>query len=141
FGEDDCTWEAESNVYADDLVEEYWSKKEKEEEEASTSKAKGRKRVAQSTALVKRQDSKRQRSVMKTKSPRTKMEEDEFDEDWEDQVTAVETVTRDDKTGELMVYLKWKNGETSRHPAKDANAKCPQKQRLTFAPPANHNKT
>ncbi|KAF0419068.1 chromatin organization modifier domain-containing protein [Gigaspora margarita] len=148
FGEDECTWEAETNVYADDLVEEYWTKKKEEEEEtASTSKSKGRKRAAQSTALITKQDAKRQRSSKKTKSPRTKMEEDEFDEDWENQVVAVETVTRDDKTGELLVYLKWKNGETSRHPAKDANARCPQKmikfyeQRLTFAPPANHNKT
>ncbi|CAG8737489.1 21540_t:CDS:10, partial [Racocetra persica] len=127
FGEDDCTWEAESNVYADDLVEEYWSKKREEEEVASTSKSKGRKRAAQPSSPVMKQDSKRQRSSKKTKSPRTKMEEDEFDEDWENQVVAVETVTRDDKNGELLVYLKWKNGETSRHPAKDANARCPQK--------------
>ncbi|CAG8565729.1 12532_t:CDS:10 [Cetraspora pellucida] len=110
FGEDDCTWEAESNVYADDLVEEYWSKK-KEEETASTSKSKGRKRAAQPSSPVMKQDSKRQRSSKKTKSPRTKMEEDEFDEDWENQVVAVETVTRDDKTGELLE--KWGNIQAS----------------------------
>ncbi|CAG8591978.1 6516_t:CDS:2, partial [Dentiscutata erythropus] len=102
FGEDDCTWEAESNVYADDLVEEYWTKKKDEEETASASKTKGRKRAAQPSSPITKQDSKRQRSSKKTKSPRSKMEEDEFDEDWENQVIAVETVTRDDKTGELL---------------------------------------
>ncbi|RHZ45171.1 hypothetical protein Glove_688g34 [Diversispora epigaea] len=167
FALEDSTWENEDDVYAEELLEEYWAKQSQPADSSKSSQIKrkaGRKRAAQSPppTPVKR-ETKKHRSQTKTKTTTTKtrteqQEEDETSqqastttasstESWEDKVIAVETVTRDDKTGDLLVYLKWNNGETSRHPAKDVNIKCPQKmikfyeQRLTFAPPSTHNKS
>ncbi|CAG8433950.1 2553_t:CDS:2 [Diversispora eburnea] len=137
FSLEDCTWENEDDVYAEELLEEYWAKLQAESSKSHSKRKGGRKRAAQSPppTPVKR-ETKKQPSTASSSA-----------ESWEDKVIAVETVTRDDKTGDLLVYLKWNNGETSRHPAKDVNIKCPQKmikfyeQRLTFAPPSTHNKS
>ncbi|CAG8515464.1 62_t:CDS:2 [Acaulospora morrowiae] len=149
YSVDDSTWENEGDVYAEELLEDYWLKHGNEQsEETSASppkrKAGGRKRAAPQP--ISHKDSKKTRVSSKPRASRIKSDDDGAQalESWEDQVIAVETVTRDDKTGDLLVYLKWNNGETSRHPAKDVNMRCPQKmikfyeQRLTFAPPAAH---
>ncbi|RIA96485.1 chromo shadow domain-containing protein [Glomus cerebriforme] len=46
---------------------------------------------------------------------------------WEEAVDDVETVERNSKDSGLMIYLNWKNGHRTRHPASVANLKCPQK--------------
>jgi len=142
YNEEESTWEAEDNVFAEELVKDYWANVNTEEANQKETR-KGRKRAA--SAHPTRKETKKARSTItpkKAKVARSKIDEEfDHDEDWESLVSGVETVTRDDKTGELLVYLKWKNGDTSRHPAKEANIKCPQKmlkfyeQRLTFAAP------
>uniref|UniRef100_A0A1D1ZES1 Chromobox 5 n=1 Tax=Anthurium amnicola TaxID=1678845 RepID=A0A1D1ZES1_9ARAE len=146
YSEDESTWEAEDNVFAEELVKDYWANVNNEEAKQKETR-KGRKRaaVAPPTPTRKEKETKKARTttpIKKAKVARSKIDEEfDHDEDWESLVTGVETVTRDDKTGDLLVYLKWKNGDTSRHPAKEANIKCPQKmlkfyeQRLTFAAP------
>ncbi|RIA86121.1 chromo shadow domain-containing protein [Glomus cerebriforme] len=143
YSEEESTWEAEDNVFAEELVKEYWANHNTDEAKQKETR-KGRKRSAAPPTPTKKESKKARTSITpkKAKTARVKIDEEfDHDEDWESLVSGVETVTRDDKTGELLVYLKWKNGDTSRHPAKEANIKCPQKmlkfyeQRLTFAAP------
>jgi len=145
YSEEESTWENEDNVFAEELVKEYWANANSEEAKHRETR-KGRKGAAASapSTPTKKETKKARTSTTpkKAKTTRVKIDEEfDHDEDWESLVSGVETVTRDDKTGELLVYLKWKNGDTSRHPAKEANIKCPQKmikfyeQRLTFAAP------
>jgi len=143
YSEEESTWEAEDNVFAEDLVKDYWENVNTEEAKQKETR-KGRKRAAAPPTPTKKETKKARTTLTpkRAKVARTKIDEEfDHDEDWEGLVSGVETVTRDDKTGELLVYLKWKNGDTSRHPAKEANIKCPQKmikfyeQRLTFAAP------
>ncbi|CAI2174192.1 19138_t:CDS:2 [Funneliformis geosporum] len=145
YSQEESTWEDEDNVFAEDLVKDYWTKLNSEEPKVRETR-KGRKRAATAPPPIpSKKETKKARmstSPKKAKTVRVKIDEDfDHDEDWESLVSGVETVTRDDKSGELLVYLKWKNGDTSRHPAKEANIKCPQKmikfyeQRLTFAAP------
>jgi len=156
YGEDEMTWENEDNLNCPELVSEYWGKKEKAVVAATkTKKAEGKqKRFAKDSAKGKsksateKTDKRGRPKADDNDRPRKqrKRKGDFEHDDWENQVVSVETVTRDDKTGELMVFLRWTNGETSKHPSKEANIRCPQKmikfyeQRLTFAPPAS-NKT
>lgn len=145
YSEEESTWEAEDNVFAEELVKDYWANNNEETKQKETRK--GRKRGAAAhppPTPIKKETKKARTSITpkKAKVARSKIDEEfDHDEDWESSVIGVETVTRDDKTGELLVYLKWKNGDTSRHSAKEANIKCPQKmikfyeQRLTFAAP------
>ncbi|CAG8433519.1 6726_t:CDS:2 [Ambispora gerdemannii] len=161
YGEDEMTWERAEDLFCEDLVNDYWEKTNKEaQEKAKYGNLKSSRRAKSTTSTLGRSKStastqsksefgKRSRTKEKgeeneqrPRKQRKKQVEDE-ESDWENQVVSVETVTRDDKTGELMVFLKWTNGETSKHPSREANLKCPQKmirfyeQRLTFAPPAN----
>jgi len=46
---------------------------------------------------------------------------------WEEAVDDVETVERNPKDSGLLIYLNWKNGHRTRHPASVANFMCPQK--------------
>ncbi|CAG8635283.1 4147_t:CDS:2, partial [Acaulospora colombiana] len=135
FTIEESTWENEGDVYAAELLEEYWSKNKDEQPASATSskrKGTGRKRSAPASTTTSFKESKRSRVSSKPRASRIRPDDDDDSlqaslESWEDQVIAVETVTRDDKTGDLLVYLKWNNGETSRHPAKDVNMRCPQK--------------
>jgi len=145
YSEEESTWEDEDNVFAEELLKEYWAKTNSEEAKQKETR-RGRKRAAAAAhpTPTRKETTKARTSTTpkKAKATRDKIEEEfDHDEDWESLVSGVETVTRDDKTGDLLVYLKWKNGDTSRHPAREANIKCPQKmlkfyeQRLTFAAP------
>ncbi|CAK7245239.1 MAG: hypothetical protein STHCBS139747_006812 [Sporothrix thermara] len=59
---------------------------------------------------------------------------------WEDEVAGVEMFRSDD--GELRVFLTWKNGSKSQHPAQQAYTRCPQKilhfyeSRISFKTPS-----
>ncbi|CAG8441811.1 6480_t:CDS:2 [Ambispora leptoticha] len=160
YSEDDMTWERAEDLFCEDLVNEYWERTNKEAQEKAKSgnlKSSRRAKTTTSTHRTKsaasssksesgtkrsRTKEKREENEQRPRKQRKKQIENE-ESDWENQVVSVETVTRDDKTSELMVFLKWTNGETSKHPSREANLKCPQKmirfyeQRLTFAPPAN----
>ncbi|KAG9292122.1 hypothetical protein G9A89_005266 [Geosiphon pyriformis] len=155
YGEDEMTWENADDLFCDDLVAEYWEKVKNQEVQANEGKKVSRsasKGKAKNTPPpIVKSENKRGRPKEKTDDndrPRKqrKKKGDDDNDNWESQVVAVETVTRDDKTGELMVFLRWANGDTSKHPSKEANVKCPQQmirfyeQRLTFAPPST-NKT
>ncbi|EXX69803.1 hypothetical protein RirG_092780 [Rhizophagus irregularis DAOM 197198w] len=144
YSEEESTWEAEDNVFAEELVKDYWANNSEEAKQKETRKGRKRGAAAPPPTPIKKETKKARTSITpkKAKVARSKIDEEfDHDEDWESSVSGVETVTRDDKTGELLVYLKWKNGDPSRHPAKEANIKCPQKmikfyeQRLTFAAP------
>ncbi|CAG8546658.1 5021_t:CDS:2, partial [Paraglomus occultum] len=158
YPSDENTWESADNLNCDDLVQAYWlqSKERNNKEKKKKHKYKtkgGSSKRSETPDRFEEKDAKRQRirdrtdendktRRNRTKHTREKSDNDE-DEDWDNQITSVETVTRDEKSNELMVYLRWKNGDTSKHTAKEANRKCPQKmikfyeQRLTFAPAAD----
>src|SRR5437764_13472905 len=77
---------------------------------AAATAIKGRKRA--STSSIKKEN-KNQLTSKKSRTAKARIEEnnDKSDagmkDDWEDEVSSVETVTRDEKTGELLIYLKW----------------------------------
>ncbi|CAG8490671.1 634_t:CDS:2 [Funneliformis caledonium] len=110
YTEEESTWEDEDNVFAEDLVKEYWTKQNSDETKQKETR-KGRKRVATAPPPIhSKKETKKARisTPKKAKAGRVKIDEDfDHDEDWESLVSGVETVTRDDKTGELLVYLKW----------------------------------
>ncbi|CAJ0767183.1 13133_t:CDS:2, partial [Entrophospora sp. SA101] len=67
---------------------------------------KGKKRLSTSSPSAK-QETKSQRSPKKAKTTKTIIKESLDDDDsecWEEEIVAVETVTRDEKTGELLEY-------------------------------------
>ncbi|CAG8668629.1 1080_t:CDS:2, partial [Paraglomus brasilianum] len=157
YPSDENTWEFSDNLNCSDLVQAYWlESKERNNVKDKKKKHKtkgGSSKRSETPEPVEEKDAKRQRIRERTdendktrrnraKNTREKSDNEE-DEDWDNQITSVETVTRDEKSNELMVYLRWKNGDTSKHTAKEANRKCPQKmikfyeQRLTFAPAAD----
>lgn len=45
---------------------------------------------------------------------------------WEDEIQTVD-VRKNEKTGELIVYLIWKHGEMTKHSTSVVYQKCPQK--------------
>lgn len=49
---------------------------------------------------------------------------------WEDLIEMIDAC-QDEGTGQLMVYLAWKNGKKTRHPTDIIYKKCPQKVRPT----------
>ncbi|KAJ1721382.1 hypothetical protein LPJ61_006050 [Coemansia biformis] len=61
------------------------------------------------------------------------------DEDWEPLVDEINTIDRA-QDGSLVVYICWKNGKSTEHPAEVAYKRCPQKMlqfyegRLRFRP-------
>ena len=45
---------------------------------------------------------------------------------WENDVYSIDTMERDAATGDLIVYVMWKDGTKSKHPSRIMNNKCPQ---------------
>ncbi|CAG8737539.1 3181_t:CDS:2 [Dentiscutata erythropus] len=136
YDSEDNTWEEEENIYAKDLIEEYW---ERQKNNKSTNKKGLSKLEKQLTNSTKKTTN---ASQHKTARKRKYMEQDSHDSDysideeypppsltnWEDEVEEVETVERSIKdNGGLLIYLNWKNGHRTVHPAAEANLKCPQK--------------
>jgi len=123
YPDSENTWEDESNVFAQDLIDDYW-------QNANQSKSTPG-RPTKTTPKT---------SATKTKTPKSepvnkkrKIQEDDDlqqqlidSEDWEEQVDEVETVERN-ANGELMIYLNWKSGHKTIHLAEIVNRKCPQK--------------
>jgi hypothetical protein len=97
------------NSFAEELVKDYWANNNEETKQKETRKGRKRGAAAPPPTPIKK-ETKKARTITpkKAKVARSKIDEEfDHDEDWESSVSGVETVTRDDKTGELLVYLKW----------------------------------
>ncbi|KAG9294655.1 hypothetical protein G9A89_008134 [Geosiphon pyriformis] len=126
YPQSENTWEKEENVYATDLIEAYWRQQnpdtKKAQKSASTKGYVPPVRTVQSLKKLRITDEIREESVAS---------EEEYPPpewtSWEEHVAEVETVERDTKDGELLIYVNWKDGHRTVHPATEANIRCPQK--------------
>ncbi|CAG8459017.1 12983_t:CDS:2 [Ambispora leptoticha] len=148
YPDSDNTWEKEEDVYAKDLIEDYWKKHggrrsstERKKSAAaassrSTTKATSRSSRGPPTIMRKVQPMKKQR-VRRVADNDEEIRQESSDEEypppewtnWEDHVAEVETVERDNNDGSLLIYVNWKDGHRTVHPASEVNARCPQKVR------------
>ncbi|CAG8784046.1 7369_t:CDS:2 [Gigaspora margarita] len=142
YDSEDNTWEDEENIYAKDLIEEYWERR-KNNKKSTNKKGLSKLEKQLTNSTKKTTNASQQKTARKLKY----MEQDSHDSDysideeypppsltnWEDEVEEVETVERSIKdNGGLLIYLNWywctgKNGHRTVHPAAEANLKCPQK--------------
>ncbi|CAI2169003.1 14339_t:CDS:2 [Funneliformis geosporum] len=131
FPEEDNTWENESDIFAKELIEEYWERKN---EESKSKKEENFDKISKKLNMI----TNHQDKLRKRKLSESFIEEPDFSllEDypppsltnWEEAVDDVETVERDSEDNDaILVYLNWKNGHRTRHPASIANLMCPQK--------------
>ncbi|CAB4385848.1 unnamed protein product [Rhizophagus irregularis] len=145
YPEDDNTWENESDVFAKELIEKYWKKIEKsnkqsvESPEESSDKGNSKENMKKIEQVKKKQTmiTSNQVNIRKRKFSDSFNEEPDFSllenfpppslTTWEEAVDDVETVERNSKDSGLWIYLNWKSGHRTRHPASVANLMCPQK--------------
>ncbi|CAG8745368.1 5328_t:CDS:2 [Racocetra persica] len=136
YDSEDNTWEDEENMYVQFV---FALKLLKAKAKNPTTKKVCQNLKKQLTNSTKKTTN---ASQQKTERKRKYMEQDVHDSDysideeypppsltnWEDEVEEVETVERSIKdNGALLIYLNWKNGHRTVHPAAEANLKCPQK--------------
>ena len=119
------TWESEDNLFCDDLVKAYWDKLEPSTPIDVEEKPIGLKNTRTPTMPPK--SPKKSPKKSPTKSPKLKRaSKDKYELlDWENLVDHVDGM--DVKQGELLITLKWKDGELTTEPNKVANLRCPQK--------------
>ncbi|PKY42284.1 chromo-domain-containing protein [Rhizophagus irregularis] len=145
YPEDDNTWENESDMFAKELIEKYWKKIEKsnkqsvESPEESSDKGNSKENMKKIEQVKKKQTmiTSNQVNIRKRKFSDSFNEEPDFSllenfpppslTTWEEAVDDVETVERNSKDSGLWIYLNWKSGHRTRHPASVANLMCPQK--------------
>ncbi|GBB97898.1 hypothetical protein RclHR1_00310026 [Rhizophagus clarus] len=149
YPDDENTWENESDVFAKELIEKYWkrenekskkkpveSPEESSEEDSKRNSKENNKKIEQ---VKKKQTiiTNNQVNIRKRKFSDSFNEEPDFSllenfpppslTNWEEEVDDVETVEKNSKDSGLLIYLNWKNGHRTRHPASVANLMCPQK--------------
>ncbi|KAJ3299536.1 hypothetical protein HK104_008511 [Borealophlyctis nickersoniae] len=156
YDENDNSWEPQENlVSAKELLDAYWdkqkelqeSKKRKRSTEPTPKKGKKRKDEDNDDEMDDQLDEEEdseyhsiqiglKRSVCLTLEritaaiydPEKRLPQDLLDLDsWEDAVEQVDTVEQGNKEDELIVFLKWKSGHNSMHPATRVHTKCPLK--------------
>ncbi|CAG8433691.1 11267_t:CDS:2 [Ambispora gerdemannii] len=151
YPDSENTWEKEEDVYAKDLIEEYWKKnggkksstERKKSSVASSSKTTTKSTTTRSfkgppTIMRKVQQPMKKRRIRHAIDSDEEIRQESSDEEypppgwtnWEDHVAEVETVERDNKDGSLLIYVNWKDGHRTVHPASEVNVRCPQKVRL-----------
>ncbi|KAI9499817.1 hypothetical protein BX070DRAFT_231394 [Coemansia spiralis] len=101
------TWEKEDNVFDKSMIKEYWEAKKAE---AAKTKKSGR---ANGT-------NKRVRT-----SDEHRSEGGPDSDDWEPLVESIDTIDKDNDDG-LIVFINWKDGKNTSHPAQLVYKKCPQ---------------
>ncbi|CAG8526819.1 943_t:CDS:2 [Paraglomus occultum] len=126
YPDSENTWEDEENVFAQNLVEEYWEGIGGRPNTKTASKSKTNGDNSSKSAPT-RSDFKRKRAI--DLSDEGIDTDDDFPPSywgsWEEEVENIETV---EKTNEgLFVYLHWKNGQRTVHDSREVNEKCPQK--------------
>ncbi|UZO29252.1 uncharacterized protein OCT59_022735 [Rhizophagus irregularis] len=134
-----------NQTFAKELIEKYWKKIEKsnkqsvESPEESSDKGNSKENMKKIEQVKKKQTmiTSNQVNIRKRKFSDSFNEEPDFSllenfpppslTTWEEAVDDVETVERNSKDSGLWIYLNWKSGHRTRHPASVANLMCPQK--------------
>ncbi|CAJ0832408.1 4123_t:CDS:2 [Entrophospora sp. SA101] len=163
YSKDQSSWIYEEDLYADELVQQYWTKLQSSKSSNKSNDMSGRitrsrnkhnknhssglssSNSASTMMDASSKDVKTKKNIegatvvkesrhQKPNKIKVTLDKDigidivmVDDDDWENKVSSVESIIRDDETEELSVFLRWKNGKVSKHSTKEVNAKCPQK--------------
>ncbi|KAJ1898602.1 hypothetical protein LPJ66_002641 [Kickxella alabastrina] len=132
YADSESTWEVEDNIIDRSILKKFWDAKNAEAEARKAKKAATSTAASASSTTVKAPvaaakkppANKRRRTVDVPEEERYGEAGPDSD-NWEPLVREIETVDRM-PNNDLIVFIVWKNGQTTEHPAEMAYTRCPQ---------------